>query len=203
MLVANGHAVFSNLTAKRVLSGDYPVELGHVLPGAPTAGLRRQLVEGTARLATAAGFGSGVLHCEWIVDRCGPALVECAARMPGDDIATLLSLAYDTSFVQAYLAVLLGAPVELPPYPPYGAAVTFLTAPPGTVRRVTGAELAAASPCVRSVKVTAAVGDVVHPVCSSWDRVGYVITRARTASEAQASALRAAQVIRVETEQAR
>ncbi len=167
------------------------------------AGLRRQLVEETARLATAAGFGSGVLHCEWIVDRCGPALVECAARIPGDDIATLLSLAYDTSFVQAYLAVLLGAPVELPPYPPYGAAVTFLTAPPGTVRRVTGAELAAVSPCVRSVKVTAAVEDVVHPVCSSWDRVGYVITRAPTASEAQASALRAAQVIRVETEQAR
>jgi biotin carboxylase len=200
MLVTDGRPGFSNVTAKRVLPGAYPVELGHTVPGAGNAALGRRLAGDTARLASAAGFGNGVLHCEWIVDQDGPVLVECAARMPGDEIATLLSLAYGKPFVLAYLAVLLGTAWALPPDPASGAAIRFLTAPAGTVRRVAGTQDAASAPDVQTVKVSAVPGDRIHAVRSSWDRVGYVITRGANAAEAEASAIRAAESITVELE---
>jgi len=202
LLVSGGRTRFSNVTAKRVLPGRFPVELGHVAPGAPTEVLGRQLVENTTRLAEASGFGDGILHCEWIVDGQGPALVECAARMPGDEIATLVSLAYDSPLVCAYLEILLGSVPDLPATPRYGAAIRFLTAPPGTVTDVLGVAQARAIPGVQAVTVSATPGARVHPVTSSWDRLGYVITRADSASAAEQLALHAAETIRVQTDPA-
>jgi biotin carboxylase len=202
MLVAGGCPVFSNVTAKQVLPGRYPVELGHVVPGGPSAGLTRDLVRCTTRLAAASGFGTGILHAEWIVDDGGPVLVECAARMPGDEIATLVSLAYDMPLVRAYLDVMLGCDTtEMPAEPRYGAAIRFLTAAPGTVTEVTGAREAGAAPGLHAIHVAAQPGGLVRTVTSSWDRLGYVICRGASGPQAQALAARAAGAISILTEE--
>jgi biotin carboxylase len=199
MLVARGRPVFANVTAKRLLLGTRPVELGHVVPAGAPEELTRSLVDGTARLAAGAGFGDGVLHCEWIVDDLGPVLVECAARMPGDEIGNLISLAYGFPVFHAYLDALLGAPVETPSGAPAGAAIRFLTATPGQVVAVTGVDTARAQPGVTAVKVTARPGDVVGAVASSWDRAGYVVARGSTGADAEARAVAAAGMVAIET----
>jgi biotin carboxylase len=198
LLALRGERLFANVTAKRLLSGPYPVEVGHVVPGAPSP-LAARLVAQTALLARASGFETGVLHAEWIVGSGGPALVECAARMPGDEIGTLISLAYDFPLTRAYLCALLGSRPEVPATPRYGAAIRFLTAPPGTVLEVVGAERAAAVPGVWAAKVSVAPGDVVRPATSSWNRAGYVIARAATAVEAERAAIGAAGLVEVRT----
>jgi biotin carboxylase len=199
MLVHQGRPCFANVTAKQLLPGDYPVELGHTVPGAPTREDFTKLVEATTRLFTAAGFDTGLLHCEWIVDEHEPILVECAARVPGDEIATLISLAFDRSFVVAYLTLMLGEDPGLPAEPAYGATVRFLTPAPGTMTEVAGADAAAAMPGVHQVTITARPGDRIGPIHSSWDRVGYLVLRAADAAQAQRDADRAANAIVITT----
>ena len=199
MLVRQGRRCFANVTAKQLVPGEHPVELGHTVPGARTGEDYTSLIESTTRLFTAAGFDTGVLHCEWIVSEHGPVLVECAARVPGDEIATLISLAFDRSFVLAYLTLMLGADPQLPAEPPYGATVRFLTTAPGTVTEVAGAEEAATLPGVQRVRITARPGDRIGPIRSSWDRVGYLVLRSADAAQARQDADRAANAIVVTT----
>jgi biotin carboxylase len=199
MLVRQGRACFANVTAKQLVPGDYPVELGHTVPGARTDEEFARLVEATTRLFTAAGFETGLLHCELILGEHGPTLVECAARLPGDEITTLISLAFDRSFVLGFLMVMLGEDPQLPVEPSYGATIRFLTPAPGMVTEVTGVEEVAAMPGVELVSVTAQPGDRISSIRSSWDRVGYLVLRSADAAQAQQDADRAANAIVVTT----
>ena len=199
MLVHEGRPCFANVTAKQLAPGAHPVELGHTVPGARTSEDFARLVDATTRLFTAAGYQTGLLHSEWILDEHGPTLVECAARAPGDEITTLISLAFDRSFVAAYLTLMLGEDPGLPAEPPYGATIRFLTPEPGTVTAVTGTDEVAAMPGVQLVSITAQPGDQVHPIRSSWDRVGYLVLRSRDAVQAQEDADRAAKTIVIAT----
>ncbi|GGK75264.1 ATP-grasp domain-containing protein [Mangrovihabitans endophyticus] len=201
-LVRDSRVCFTNVTAKRVLPGPYPVELGHLVPGAPSPQLATRLAEHTSRLAAESGFAYGVLHCEWIVDEEGPALVECAARLPGDEIATLISLAYGFSFVGAYVSIMAGLRPSVCVEPRGAAAIRFLSAPPGSVREVLGLADAARAAEVHAATVSVAPGDVVRPLTSSWQRVGHVITRSVSAPAAERLSRRSAEQIAVRTEPA-
>jgi biotin carboxylase len=199
LLVRAGTPVFANVTAKQVLAGDFPVELGHLVPAPVPAALTAELTDSTARLARACGFGSGVLHCEWIVDAAGPAFVECAARMPGDEVGTLISLAYGFPMTRAYLEVLLGSAPALPSTATGGAAVRFLLAVPGVIQAIDGAAEAERAPGVRAVRVGVHPGDTMRQVTSSWDRAGYVLATAPDAGQAGARAAAAASLIDIRT----
>ncbi len=197
LLVIGGRTVFSNVTAKRVQPGRFPVEVGHTAPAMITPPLRRALEEANIRLVSATGFEHGIVHSEWIVTDDGPALVEAAARMPGDEIGLLISEAWDFDLSEAYVRVMLGEPAAVPQAATGGAAIAFLTAPPGNVEAIEGVEQARSLPGVRDVRVGVGVGAVVLPVTSSWDRVGHVRARARTPAEAQHLAADAAAAISV------
>jgi biotin carboxylase len=200
MLVRRGRPCFVNVTGKHLVGGEFPVELGHVVPGLPAGDARAaSLIEGTALLAARSGFEDGILHCEWIVDERGPVLVECAARMPGDEIGTLITLAYDFPLTAAYLSILLGEEPRLPAGPTGGAAIRFLTASEGIVEKVAGAQEAAHAPGVHAVKIAVKPGDVVRRLASSWDRAGYVIACGATADQADMYARAAADSIQVST----
>ncbi|MEU6818474.1 ATP-grasp domain-containing protein [Streptomyces sp. NPDC046860] len=190
-VVHEGVVGFLNITAKTVQDSRHPVETGHTVP-APlpedtAAELRRSLV----RLAESIGFRSGVLHSEWLLAEPDgrPHLIECAGRMPGGGITVLIDEAYGTDILSLLLRVLEGrGPVEALPAR-RGAAVRFLTPPPGRVARLSGAERARAADGVRQVHLAVEPGSVVRPVTSSWERAGFVIA---TAEEGPAAAGRLA-----------
>jgi biotin carboxylase len=199
LLVRAGRTCFANVTRKQVLRGRYPVEIGHAAPAPLDARATARLVCETERLVAAAGFGSGVVHCEWIVDGAGPVLVECAARLPGDRITTLLSRVHGFSLVEAYLSVLVGEPPLVCCQPLAAAAIRFITAEPGTVTAVAGLERARAVPGVELVELSVGPGDRVRRARSSWDRVGFAIASADTPDRAAAIAGEACGLVRVDT----
>ncbi|GAB3955585.1 hypothetical protein GCM10027614_65390 [Micromonospora vulcania] len=140
-----------------------------------------------------------MLHSEWIRTAEGPALVECAARLPGDLITALISIAYEAGFVPAYLRMLRGERPALPARPTGAAAVEFLLAPPGTVTAVDGVRTARRVPGVLNVGVGVAVGDRVSEVTSSAQRSGQVLAWGTDPAAATTAAARAAAEIRITT----
>ena len=126
-------------------------------------------------------------------------LVECAARLPGDEIVTLISLAYGFPMVEAYLRTLLGETPSLPVQAREAAAIRFLLSPPGRVTAVQGVEAADRMHGVELVHVSAAIGKMVSQLRSSWDRAGYVLSRAEQADLALSIAEKGAGMISFST----
>ncbi|WNI18847.1 ATP-grasp domain-containing protein [Actinacidiphila sp. ITFR-21] len=198
-LVRRGEIIFENVTAKTVIEGPYPVELGHLLP----APLDRDAQEafGTAirALVTAIGFRTGILHAEWILTDAGPTLVECAGRCPGDYLIDLIDLAYDTRIRVDLIDLLADRPVTLPRSPRRTSAIRFLAAAPGTVTEVAGVDTAQALPGVHAAEVDVEAGQEVRPWASSWDRAGHVIATGPDAAATRQRVLDADAAIRITT----
>jgi len=200
-LVRDGAVVFASVTAKHLWDGPYPVERGHDVPADLPEAETRALVDSMSRLARATSFGTGILHGEWIRTESGPALVECAARLPGDHITLLVNRAYDVNVAALLLRLLAGRDVELPAAPRRGAAIRFIGSDrPGRLAGVEGVEAARAIPGVERVFVKGPPGRPVHEVRFSLDRLGYAIAVAPTPAEAGALAERAIAEIRLVVE---
>lgn len=176
-VVHEGTIGFTNITAKTLQDSRHPVETGHTVPAGLPAATEDVLRRSLARLVQAVGFRSGILHSEWILaeEDGRPHLIECAGRMPGGGITVLIDLAYGTDILRGLLRVLEGrGPVE--PLPArQGAAVRFLTPPPGRVRAVSGCDRARAAEGVHELHLAVAPGATVRAVTSSWERAGFVI----------------------------
>ncbi len=174
-LVARGSVLFLNVTAKSVFHGTHPVENGHVVPAPLEPGVRALLTDAMTALIRATGFDSGILHAEWILVQGRPALIECAGRLPGDGIKTMIDHAYGGSIVSDYLSVLGGADTPCERSAVQAAAVRFLAPPPGVLHSVEGISKAEGMPGVVEVRITAEPGTDYGDVTSSFDRAGHVM----------------------------
>ncbi|MFI5527566.1 ATP-grasp domain-containing protein [Kitasatospora sp. NPDC051853] len=201
LLVREGEVLFSNVTGKLLYPGDRPIELGHSVPAAGiSAALGELLVAETGKVLRAVGFGSGMVHCEWIVSEGVPYLVECAGRFPGDGIPMLIEEAYRINLAAEFYTVMQGGrPDPLPQEAAGGAAVRFVQAEPGEVVSVTGVEEARELPGVLSLSLHLEPGQTVRQLRSSWDRAGSVMTRGATPEEALANAEAVTAAITVRT----
>ncbi|ABD10874.1 biotin carboxylase [Frankia casuarinae] len=199
-LVRDGVPSFVNVTAKRVLPGRHPVETGHVVPAPGPAARTAVLSRALTRLIAAIGFGDGILHAEWMLTaRCpdDPVLIECAGRIPGDSLVELIDLAYGTSLAADYLEILSGGRPAPAAVASAAAAIRFLSASPGRVDAVDGVEVARAVPGVRRVALAVTPGTSIPPLRSSGDRIGEVLAVGPTPMDAEATAARAAGLVRV------
>jgi biotin carboxylase len=195
-LVHDGAVGFLNVTGKLVADQRFPVELGHVVPAALDRRVDAALRRSVAELVAAIGYRSGILHSEWILVDGVPHLVECAGRLPGDRIDSLIDLAYGRRLVPGWLSVLAGIP--MPPLPAASAAaVRFVTAPPGEVVAVTGVDEARALPWVVEVDIPIERGDLVSDVVSSYERCGYVLVSEQDSAGAEELARRVAESITI------
>ncbi|MCE7001056.1 ATP-grasp domain-containing protein [Saccharothrix sp. S26] len=199
MLVRDGVPLFTNITGKTLFPGPRPIELGHLVPADLPEDTAALLAERTGAVLRAVGFGTGVVHCEWILADGRPHLVECAGRFPGDGITWLIDEAYGFPLAERYYSIMRGEePPALPARAERAAAVRFLRAEPGEVVSVEGVEDAKSMPGVLAASVMAAPGEAVRELRSSWDRAGSVTVVADTPAEALALAEKAADAIRIE-----
>jgi biotin carboxylase len=196
-LVSFGEVIFLNVTDKLTQGGRHPVELGHVVPAPGGTASQERFAAAMRQLTRALGFASGILHAEWMDTADGLVFIECAGRIPGDSLVDLIDLAYGTSLVQALLAVLSGERPDLPAAARRASAIRFVTASPGTITAITGIDAAQAAEGVVLAEVSAAVGDEVPELRSSWDRIGEVMAVGATPAEAAANAAAAAAAVSI------
>jgi biotin carboxylase len=172
-------------------------------------------LEESERVATYAvkslGLENGIAFPQLIAAPDGRvALVECAARIPGGQMADLVRHAVGVDLVDVQLRFALGE--ELPdalvqPRFKQPLAIRFLTASPGPlptgrVVRVGSLEKVRAFPGVVQADTYLQEGEVIRPVRLDGDRRGYVIAVADTNLEALERAEAAARLVDVEVEPA-
>nr|BBH88078.1 hypothetical protein KTC_28290 [Thermosporothrix sp. COM3] len=181
------------VTEKRVTGFPFFVEEQHIFPAPLPAEVREEMVA-TARTAlTALGLRSGPAHTEVKLTREGCIPVEVNARLAGGMIPELMRLVTNVDMLEAQLQAATGRTPRLPDGQQHGyAGIRFLLArKEGRLRAIEGLAEARAVEHVRTITLTARVGDRVLPPRSAYERLGYVIAHAPTA-EAVARALDAA-----------
>ena len=159
----------------------------------------------------ALGLRTGIAFPQLIAADDGRVVVvECAARIPGGQMADLVRFAVGVDLVDVQLAMALGddLPDELvKPRFSQPLAIRFFTAEPGPlpagrVVRVGPLDKVLAFPGVVQADTYLTVGEVIRPVRLDGDRRGYVIATADTNLEALARAEAAARLLDVEVEPA-
>ena len=160
-----------------------------------------------AHTVHALGLRTGIAFPQLIATRDGRVVVvECAARIPGGQMADLVRVAVGVDLVDVQLRMALGE--ELPdelvhPRFQQPLAIRFLTAAPGplptgTVRRIGPLDKVLAFPGVVQADVYLQVGETIRPVRLDGDRRGYVIAVGDTNLEALERAEAAASLLDVE-----
>jgi biotin carboxylase len=181
----------------------------HVYP--PTVGAD-QLSE-SERIAVhtvhALGLETGIAFPQLIAADDGRVIVvECAARIPGGQMADLVRVATGVDLVEVQLRMALGEdlPDELVrPRFSQPLAIRFLTAAPGPlptgrVKSIGPLDKVLAFPGVVQADVYLQVGETIRPVRLDGDRRGYVIATGKTNLEALERAEAAARLLDVEVE---
>jgi biotin carboxylase len=157
----------------------------------------------------ALGLRTGIAFPQLIATRDGRAVVvECAARIPGGQMADLVRWAVGVDLVEVQLRMALGE--ELPdelvqPRFKQPLAIRFLTAAPGPlptgrVKWIGPLDKVLAFPGVVQADVYLQVGETIRPVRLDGDRRGYVIAVGDTSLEALERAEAAARLLDLEVE---
>jgi cysteine synthase len=189
------------VTDKSVAGQGHFVETAHVFPSLlPTAQVADCGAVAVSALR-AVGFDLGLAHVELKVDERGPQLVEINPRPAGDNITELVDRSLGISCLDLMIRQYLGEPVlsTLVTGPRGGAAIRYLTATPGTITSIAGAEVAERNCGVVRVSLEASVGQVVAPLQRNGDRLGYVLAVADDPYTAARRAEAAGQAIVVTT----
>ena len=159
----------------------------------------------------ALGLQTGIAFPQLIATQDGRALVvECAARIPGGQMADLVRHAVGVDLVDVQIRMALGE--ELPdelvlPRFRQPLAVRFFTAEPGPlptgrVTAVGSLEKVLAFPGVVQAETYLALGETIRPVRLDGDRRGYVIAVGDTSLQALERAEAAARLLDVQVERA-
>jgi biotin carboxylase len=155
----------------------------------------------------ALGLDEGIAFPQLIATPGGDVvMVECAARIPGGQMADLVRHAVGIDLVDVQLRLALGQPLPdelVQPRFKQPLAIRFLTAEPGPlpagrVVRIGSLEKVLAFPGVVQAETYLQVGEVIRPVRLDGDRRGYVIAIADTNVEALERAEAASRLVDVE-----
>jgi len=183
----------------------------HVYPATIYGYQLEEAEEVARRTVSALGLRTGIAFPQLIATPDGRVVVvECAARIPGGQMADLVRHAVGIDLIEVQLRMALGEalPDELVKARfAQPLAIRFLTAEPGPlstgrVTRVGSLEKVLAFPGVVAAETYLTAGEVIRPVRLDGDRRGYVIAVADTNVEALDRAEAAARLIDVDVEPA-
>ncbi|MDQ2814191.1 MAG: ATP-grasp domain-containing protein, partial [Actinomycetota bacterium] len=194
----SGRPRILSVTAKETVPPPFFVETAHTLPADLPESRRREIEDTVSAALLALGLRIGAFHVEIWLTPAGVVLGEVHSRFGGDWIHKMLEYAIPgIELFGLIIDDMLGLPRAPGPLEPSrGAAVRYLTPPPGTVVAVEGWDEVRAHPAVLHAELSAGPGADIPPLHSSGDRIGLIIvgaetsTRARELAEELASSVR-------------
>ena len=181
----------------------------HVYPAAVYGDQLEESERVAVHTVRALGLRDGIAFPQLIATPDGRVVVvECAARIPGGQMAELVRHAVGVDLVEVQLRLALGRPLPdelVQPRFRQPLAIRFFTAEPGPlpagrVKRVGSLEKMLAFPGVVEADTYLQEGEVIRPVRVDGDRRGYVIAIGDTNLEALDRAEAAARLLDVEVE---
>jgi biotin carboxylase len=181
----------------------------HVYPASIYGAQREESERIAGHTVHALGLRTGVAFPQLIAAPDGRVVVvECAARIPGGQMADLVRWAVGVDLVEVQIRMALGDELRdelVQPKFEQPLAIRFLTAQPGPlptgrVEWIGPLDKVLAFPGVVQADVYLQVGETIRPVRLDGDRRGYVIATAGTNLEALDRAEAAARLLDVEVE---
>lgn len=187
------------VTDKLTTGAPHFVEMGH----SQQSQLNHVDISAIKKLAidalNAVGIQDGPGHVEIILTEQGPKMVELGARLGGDFITSeLVPLSTGVDMLAAVIQLSCGEMPGLTPLYDKGSAIRFIPASVGVIEKINGIAAAKDVDGIRKVELWKTVGDTVPPLCSSLDRVGYVIAQAEDAKTAVKICEKALSMIRID-----
>lgn len=187
------------ITDKSTTRPPFFVEIGHCEPSRLSETVKEQIRGITVSAVNAIHIKNGPSHTEVKITKDGPKIVEIAARLGGDFIASrLVPLSTGVDLVGNSVLEAVGEPVDLSVTKGRGAAIRFLSSGSGILRSIRKVDEAKAIPGVEEVQIYKKPGEPVHALESSSDRIGHVIACADTPEQADEICERAWSLIQIE-----
>lgn len=174
------------ITDKLVCELPYFVEIGHSEPSQLSDDILDEIKQIAVKAVKAIGIVNGVSHVEIKVTKTGVKVVEAAARLGGDNITSdLVPLSTGVNMIDVSVRLELGMTVNVNSSINRGSAIRYIKGKTGTVKALSGIEHITDNPNVVRCKVyDDVIGKTFDELKSSNDRLGYIITVGRSASEA-------------------
>lgn len=199
ILMIDGKEYVLAVTDKLTTGSPHFVELGH----SEQSKLDLEEIELIKCLAVdamkAVGITNGPGHVEIILTKDGPKIVELGARLGGDFITSdLVPLSTGIDMMGAVLQIACGEKPNIQALFNKGSAIRFIIADEGTITSINGLDEAKRMPGVVKVELLKKIGDKISPLCSSLDRLGYVITQSDNVDEAISQCESALKKIKIE-----
>ena len=199
LLLEDSEILFASVTEKHKNDLPFFVEMGHVVPSSITTKEEEaSLVQAGLMAARAIGLTQGPIHAEVVLTENGPSMIELAGRVGGDNIMHLVKYATGVYLPELVVEQLLGNPLDIRRKKKGGAAIRFLSGKPGKIKSIDGWESSLAMPNIVGGKLDVSVGDMIPPLTSSGDRIGYIIAVGKNGQEAYETALKAADQINMD-----
>ncbi|MEU2791657.1 ATP-grasp domain-containing protein [Streptomyces sp. NPDC007100] len=186
--VHQGRVTIVSVTRKLLGAEPYFVELGHVVRADLAPDVRSAVEDYTSAVVTCLGIALGPFHAELRLTNEGPVLIEVGARLAGDRIAELITLATGVSLRHVMVASHVGLDPESAwpralPAAEY-AGVHFFTAPGlTTLHRIEGLDALERHPSVAEVRMYLGPGDSIPAARDLRCRLGHVIFTADSADQ--------------------
>jgi biotin carboxylase len=187
-------------TRKLTMGAPHFVEQGHAMPQELDQAIVRRVTQTIITALEALELTWGLFHVEFWLDNGYPVLGEVHVRAGGDYIHFMIEQVTGIELYGAVFDQLLAYPLDSSAWQPHrGAAIRYLTPPPGRVTAIQGWEKVVSDPQCQLAELNLQVGDVVGPVHSSSDRPGYILVYDKTAESANLAAERLCNRIQIHT----
>lgn len=188
------------ITDKRTDGDAHGDGVGYTEPSQLPRVAQTQIKVATLAGLDALGIMDSAAHVEVRLSRKGPRIIEVGARLGGDYVtAELVPRSTGVDMIGAVIDVALGEAPRTKHTRYAAAAIHYVGAAPGIVRRVRGVDEARKVPGIAVVELFVTAGEELRPVRAGRARAGYVIAEAEEPQRAEASARTAAAMIVVET----
>lgn len=195
----NGKTEVIAITDKLTTGAPHFIEMGHSQPSTLTYDIQNEIIRITKKAIKAIGIHNGPSHTEIIVTNEGPKIVEIGARLGGDNITShLVPLSTGIDIVKHCIQVAMNEIPELETRTNRGSAIRYFYTQPGIINTIEGVHEVNRLVNIKEIYFSKNIGDSVHEINNSVDRIGYVIAQGNDQNEAVTVCEKAVKQIKIE-----
>ncbi|MFH1282521.1 MAG: ATP-grasp domain-containing protein [bacterium] len=196
--VYHGNITILTLSDKVRTKPPYLLDVKVIFPSVYKLATQQKIISIAKKAIRSVGITNGPVHMELIMSKNGPVPVELAARGPGFKVFTdIIPLITGIDVVKALIQMSIGEKPNLKRTHNYSSAIQFLDAKDGFISSIHGIEESRKLPNIHEVLLYVNSGDRVKKLTCGSDRIGHIISFAKSRKNAVAAIYKAHRMIKV------